>query len=110
MIYELDKIDAIRYDHKKHIILYIYDIDVWDSKENDHKYYALKKVELYANYILMGKAASYFLLDPDYSYEYSIRFLYNKKKYSNEFIDFINELNAEIQKQTQDIVISSEEE
>lgn len=110
MIYELDKIDAIRYDHKKHIVLYIYDVDVWESKENDHKYYALNKVELYVNYIVMGEAASYFSLDPDNKYEYSIQFLYDGKKYSKEFIDYINELNTEIIKQTQGIVISSEVE
>lgn len=39
MIYDIDKIDAIRFDNKKTITLYIYDINFWNNEKEiqEHK-------------------------------------------------------------------------
>ena len=77
MIYDLDKIDSIRFDRKKTITLYIYDINVWNNEKEikEHIEYAKKKIELYVNYILSGNALNYFKLTDDKNYSYVIEFV-----------------------------------
>lgn len=33
MIYELDRIDAMRFDKEETITFYIYDMDIWQTKQ-----------------------------------------------------------------------------
>ena len=44
MLYELDKIDSMRYDNKETVTVYIFDMDMWDGKHQEHVYYTKKKI------------------------------------------------------------------
>ena len=51
MINDLDKIDAIRYDNKETITLYIFDVDIWktENEKKQHYFYTQKKIEAYVS-------------------------------------------------------------
>ncbi len=98
MIYELDKIDAIKYDNKHTITIFIYDIDIWNTEEKklDHKYYTQKKIEAYVNYILQGGALKYFELNEQSEIRYSIEFISQQNTASNDYIEFLSDLSKQI--------------
>lgn len=98
MVYELDKIDAMRFDKKETITLYIYDIDIWHTEQEiqEHIYFTQKKIETYVNYILQGDAAQYFNLSIDNYYSYVIEFIAEKMKVSKSYLTFLHEIAAHI--------------
>lgn len=98
MIYELDRIDAMRFDNKETITLYIYDVDIWHTKQKaqEHMYYTQKKIEAYINYILQGNAVEYFNLSIDDHYSYVIEFIAEKMQVAKSYSAFLQELAAQM--------------
>ena len=105
-IYDSDKIDFIRYDKKKKIILYIYDINAWDSETEiqEHMNCEKKKIELYVNYIIKGGALEYFKLDNNNKYSYIIQFVPEPMQVPLSYITMLDEYVVQINQNFGDII------
>lgn len=98
MIYDIDKIDLIRFDNKKTITLCIYDINVWNNEKEiqEHMDAAKKKIETYVNYILNGSALDYFKLSNNKNYSYIIEFVPEPMQVPDSYVIMLDDYVAQI--------------
>lgn len=99
MIYDIDKIDFMRFDKKKTIVLSIYDINAWWNNEKEiqeHMEFAKKKIEVYVNYILTGGALEYFKLSNDKEYSYIIEFIPEPMQVPVPYVAMLDDYAAQI--------------
>jgi len=100
VIYDINKIDLIRYDKlKREIVLTINDINAWNNEKEIQEHFesAKKKIETYVNYILSGGALEYFKLSNDKKYSYIIEFVSEPMQvpvsYVNMLDDYANQIH-----------------
>ena len=96
MLYELDKIDSIRYDNKETVTVYIFDMDMWKGRYEEHEYYTKKKIELCVNFILTGDAARNLEISPDVVKHYDISIISQEMIVPETYLQLIDAIAAEI--------------
>lgn len=98
MIYDIDKIDLIRFDNKKTITLCIYDINAWNNEKEiqEHMDSAKKKIETYVNYILKGSALDYFKLSNNKEYSYIIEFVPEPMQVPVSYVTMLDDYATQI--------------
>lgn len=98
MIYDIDKIDFIRFDNKKTITLCIYDINAWNNEKEiqEHMDSAKKKIEAYLNYILTGSALDYFKLSNNKKYSYIIEFIPEPMQVPVSYVTMLDDYATQI--------------
>lgn len=100
VIYDINKIDLIRYDKwKRRIVLTIYDINACNNEKEIQEHFdaAKKKIETYVNYIQSGSALEYFKLSNNKKYSYIIEFVPEPMQvpisYVNMLDDYANQIH-----------------
>ena len=104
MLYELDKIDSMRYDNKETVTVYIFDMDMWDGKHQEHVYYTKKKIELCVNFILTGDAAKNLEISPDVVKHYDISIISQEMRVPETYLHLLDEIAAEIKQGYGDLI------
>ena len=104
MLYELDKIDSMRYDNKETVTVYIFDMDMWKGKYEEHEYYTKKKIELCVNFILTGNAAKNLEISPDVVKHYDIAIISQETKVPEAYLQLLNNIAAEIKQGYGDLI------
>ncbi|MBD5113223.1 MAG: hypothetical protein HDT42_11950 [Ruminococcaceae bacterium] len=96
MIYDLDKIDHVRYDKfKKTIYMSIYDTVLPPDEAEKHSYYFDRKIEMYVNYILCDGLFDHFSLKEGKKYKYVIQIVMDFAP-TQQYIEYLKSVNVQV--------------